>query len=41
MNRCENLAFQLLKMRKKENHLKRKNQVRNGHFIDNYIFEYV
>ena len=39
MERCEERAFQLLKMRKK-NQLKHKNQVRNRIFIVNLVFEY-
>jgi len=39
MERCVKRAFQLLKMRKK-NQLKHKNQVRNKLFIDTKFFEY-
>ena len=38
MERCEKRAFQLFKMRKK-NQLKKK-QLRNRHFIDTLVFEY-
>ena len=40
MEQCEKRAFKLLKMRKKKNQLKHKNQERNRLFIDSYVLEY-
>ena len=40
MERCEKRAFQLLEMRKNENQLKHKIQVRNRLFVDSKVFGY-